>query len=724
MTLPTAGHQTGAQSSHGAGIARQISAGAIVGLSAVIYSISYGALLFSGRLSPFVGVGVAVALVTAVIGALFGLLSEEGAFISGPDSNTISVMAGVLAVMGSVAHSSVMGLQIAMQTILFTSIVCAVVFYLLARMRLADLVRYIPFSVMAGFLASTGWLMSSGALNIISGTPLSIAGMEELFTHPLRADLFFGIGVAAALYWLARRVSGAVLIPLVMIAATLIVNLFLASGICSGGPCEPGYWMFTGLQNTQWMPPWTLDPGAVNVLKLIESLPSVLVVSFVGLLTILLSLASLEMNFRREFDLNRVLRTHAATSGIAALLGGFTGILSIGRTTLNRSAGGGALSGVVAALICLAMLLGAGGLISYVPKAALGGLVLYLGVNMLRQWLWDLRKFASRAELAEIVLILTLVANYGYLTGFSAGLVISCLIFVVTYSGIPLASLVTDLSLFTSSVVRPGHQVDILRAHGQRTMIYRLSGYVFFGSANKIDLMFQARDIGSVEGVVLDFSDVSGIDRSAIGVFQRILRRYGDLPLRFYFVHSAANDEQLHSISQDSEAARNVGYFPSLDHALEVAEENLISRHAPDDGVNSWFDFLDIQADRATFLGYCEARSVAADEVLCHDGEFSDSIYFVESGSFDVIKMSGKSPLRLAKLSKGAMAGEMAFYTGAARTASIVAVEDSRVQILHRDALLRMRTEHPSLAMRFDHMVIRKLAGSLERTNTLIATLG
>ena len=65
-----------------------------------------------------------------------------------------------------------------------------------------------------------------------------------------------------------------------------------------------------------------------------------------------------------------------------------------------------------------------------------------------------------------------------------------------------------------------------------------------------------------------------------------------------------------------------------------------------------------------------------------------------------------------------------AFYTGAARTASIVAVEDSRVQILHRDALLRMRTEHPSLAMRFDHMVIRKLAGSLERTNTLIATLG
>lgn len=706
------------------GFARQVWAGVIVGLSAVIYSISYGALLFSGPLAGFVANGIAVALVTAVIGALFGFLSGERTFISGPHSNTISITASAMAVMVATNPAALQSPDLALEMVFCTAMVCAVVFFVTARLRLADLVRYLPFSVMAGFLASTGWLVSGGALTIISDTPLSFEGLERFVANPVRPDLFVGLAVVAALYLLAARVSSAVLIPLVLVVASLLVNLFIESGVCAGHACSRDYWMFAGLRDTQWIAPWHLDVSAEHVAALADALPSMLIVSFVGLLTVLLSLASLEMIQRKEFDLNRVLTAHAAASGIGAVLGGFVGILAIGRTTLNRSTGGGVISGVVAALICLSMLLGAGGAIAYVPKAALGGLILYLGLNILRQWLWEQRRTAGHAGFAEILLILALVANYGYLIGFAAGLAISCMIFVVTYSSIPLASLSTNLSLFTSSVVRPGHEVDILRAHGNRTVIYRLSGYVFFGSASKIDEMFQHLDVAQMEGVVLDFSDVSGIDRSAIGVFQRILRRYAERPLAFYFVHSPVNAAQLQAVTLDAEAARHVTFYPSLDRALEVAEEDLIRRHDRNEGANSWFEFLDIQADRSTFLGYCEARKVAADEVLCHDGEFSDSIYFVESGSFDVIKQSGNSRLRLAKLSMGAMAGEMAFYTGAARTASIVAVEDSSVQILHRDALLRMRTEHPSLATRFDHMVIRKLAGSLERTNRLIATLG
>lgn len=705
-------------------VARQLWAGVIVGLSAVIYSISYGALLFSGPLAGFVANGIAVALVTAVIGALFGFLSGERTFISGPDSNTISITTGALAVMAATSAAGMQSPDLALEMVFCTTVVCAAVFFITAKLRLADLVRYLPFSVMAGFLASTGWLVSSGALTIISDTPLTFEGLERFLADPVRPDLFVGLAVVATLYGLAARVSSAVLIPLVLVGASVLVNLTIESGICSGLACRREYWMFAGLRDTHWIAPWNLDVSVEHAATLLDALPSMLIVSFVGLLTMLLALASLEMIQRKEFDLNRVLTAHAATAGVGAMLGGFVGILAIGRTTLNQSTGGGAISSVVAALICLSMLLGAGGAIAYVPKAALGGLILYLGLNILRQWLWDQRGTAGSAGFAEIVLILALVANYGYLIGFAAGLAISCIIFVVTYSSIPLASLATNLSLFTSSVVRPGHQVDILRAHGQRTVIYRLSGYVFFGSASKIDEMFQHLDVAQMEGVVLDFSDVSGIDRSAIGVFQRILRRYAERPLAFYIVHSSVNAVQLQAVTLDAEAARHVTFYPSLDRALEVAEENLIRRHDRNEGANAWFDFLDIQADRATFLCYCEPRDVAADEVLCHDGEFSDSIYFVESGSFDVIKVSGRTKLRLAKLSKGAMAGEMAFYTGAARTASIVAVEDSRVQILHRDALLRMRTEHPSLATRFDHMVIRKLAGSLERTNTLIATLG
>jgi len=699
-------------------IGRQVSAGAIVGLSAVIYSISYGALLFSGPLGGLVGFGITVTLITAIIGALFGALSEEKTFISGPDSNTVSVLAGMVAVLGSVGLAG--SPNLALWTILLTTLVSGVGFFAVAKFNLAGLVRYIPFSVMAGFLASTGWLMSSGALNIISKTPLTLAGFKRLAADPIRPELGFGILVVAALYGLARRVPGAVLIPLVMVAASLVVGALSSGGYILNREA----WLFTGLQSTQWLPPWQLALDLPEAGLLLHNLPGMLVVSFVGLLTILLSVASLELSFQKEFDLNRILRMHALSAGVSALLGGFVGIISIGRTTLNRQVGGGMISGMIAAAICLAMLLGAGGLIAFIPKAALGGLVLYLGLNMLKQWLWDQRHTTTRVELAQILLILVLVANFGFLVGFAAGVLISCIIFVVTYSRIPLASLATDLSLFTSSVVRPQHQMDTLKEHGDRTVIYRLSGYVFFGSASKIDSVFQAMDITRIEGVVIDFTSVSGIDRSAIGVFQRILRRYQNAPTRFYFVHAESNRESLQSLSLDKAAGRHVTYFPSLDHALETAEESIISRHGQAMGESTSFAFLTVPSDREAFQGYCELKKVAQGEYLCREGEYSNEVFFVERGSLDIIKaIEEGTTLRLAKLHQGAIAGELAFSTGEARTASIMAVTESSVFVLHKDALARMRTQHPGLATQFDHMVIRKISQSLARTNRLIATL-
>ena len=48
---------------------------------------------------------------------------------------------------------------------------------------------------------------------------------------------------------------------------------------------------------------------------------------------------------------------------------------------------------------------------------------------------------------------------------------------------------------------------------------------IFFWSASKIELIFHEIERQNIDNILLDFSDVIGIDRSAIGVFRRILRR-------------------------------------------------------------------------------------------------------------------------------------------------------------------------------------------------------
>ena len=94
-----------------------------------------------------------------------------------------------------------------------------------------------------------------------------------------------------------------------------------------------------------------------------------------------------------------------AASGVSAALCGFVPVLSIGRSLLNQRAGGGRVGGLIAAALCLATLFGAGAVISYIPTAALGGLVLFLGLGMLKQWLWDPWRTASRVELAQITVL-------------------------------------------------------------------------------------------------------------------------------------------------------------------------------------------------------------------------------------------------------------------------------------------------------------------------------
>jgi CRP-like cAMP-binding protein len=148
--------------------------------------------------------------------------------------------------------------------------------------------------------------------------------------------------------------------------------------------------------------------------------------------------------------------------------------------------------------------------------------------------------------------------------------------------------------------------------------------------------------------------------------------------------------------------------FATLDHAVEAAEADILAqwgRGAPD---REGFDFLDATS-RTIFLSHCEQRRVPAGTRLCTQGERSDAMFFVASWSCEVLRQDEEgNTLRLAKLTPGAMAGELAFYSGEPRAASIVAASEGAVR--------------PDIASAFDRMVIGKLSHDLMRMNKLAAT--
>ena len=686
--------------------------------------MTWGALLFAGPLERFLGYGLTTALMALLVGSLIGWASREKALMAGVDSNSTSLLASALAGLGAAQLVPGDLLHVALAVVFATSLVCALTFWAMSQRGLANIVRFVPFPVMAGFLASSGWLLVIGAMTILTGTPLTVENAPAL-VHDAWQAVASGVVVALVLIGLSSRLPGSVLMPVVIVVATAAVHAVLSSPLCPADACEPSRWLFPSPPPASWLPPWKLQLD-FDALKVVASfLPTMLVVAFVALLAVTLTLASLEIELHREFDLGHELRVHAGAATLAGGLGGMIATASISRTALNRRSGGTGVAGLVSAGMALAMLLGASQLMGYVARAALGGLVLYLGISMLRQWVWDVRRTARPVELLQILLIVAITARHGFIAGFGAGVLIACVTFVVTYSRIPLTDLATHLGVMRSSVVRSPGQERTLAAHGERVPVYRLGGYVFFGSASKIDAMFKERLVGTAEAVVLDFSRVSGIDTSALAVFQRILRRHAGSKVTFHFVYGPPTRLQLVALGLTPGGTLNLKFHDSLDRALEAAEEALLEGHeeaVQDQTMMRSASSLDW---RSPFEAYLETREIAENEALFHEGDRSDEVYFVESGRFDVLKRvgSGSTPVRLAKVRHGALLGEIAFYLGEPRSATIVATRPSQVRVMRRAALQRMRSERPELATQFDHMVIRSMAGSLKRTTQMVTTL-
>ena len=67
---------------------------------------------------------------------------------------------------------------------LVVTVLCGVVFLVLGTFRLGNLVRFVPYPVVGGFLAGTGWLLFKGGIYVASGVLAAPAHVRDLLASP------------------------------------------------------------------------------------------------------------------------------------------------------------------------------------------------------------------------------------------------------------------------------------------------------------------------------------------------------------------------------------------------------------------------------------------------------------------------------------------------------------------------------------------------------------
>src|SRR5215468_3665632 len=193
-----------------------ISAGSVVAIFTVIASVSFASLIFAPPLDPFVASGIRVALTTAVVaGAWVALTSSYTGAIAIPQDRVAPILAiltaGIAAQMPSATPQD--KCLAVLSAIILVSLTTGLFLYLLGRFQLGNLIRYIPYPVIGGFLAGSGWLLVMGGIRVATGLPvrLGILFHKDLLLHWAPAAVF-----GAVLFWILRRAKKQFYIPVLL----------------------------------------------------------------------------------------------------------------------------------------------------------------------------------------------------------------------------------------------------------------------------------------------------------------------------------------------------------------------------------------------------------------------------------------------------------------------------------------------------------------------------
>ncbi|NNF21870.1 MAG: SulP family inorganic anion transporter, partial [Saprospiraceae bacterium] len=202
-------------------------------------------------------------------------------------------------------------------------------------------------------------------------------------------------------------------------------------------------------------------------------------------------------------------------NSIAALFGGIPGAGATIRTVVNINSGGVTkLSGMVAGLLLLVVLLLLGPVASKIPAAVLAGILVTVGIGVMDyKGLKHIRRM-PKSEVVVMFLVLFLTVFVGLIEAVAIGLILSSLLFMKKISDvIEHRTNSAPLQDFTREMpwVDEG---DIIERMGQKVYIKHLEGALFFGFASRFQDMIKA--LPELEVVVIRMDKVPYVDQSGL----------------------------------------------------------------------------------------------------------------------------------------------------------------------------------------------------------------
>lgn len=690
-------------------------AGCVVSLVGLSFYLSSASLLFQGALAPWLPGAIGAAFLGgALLSVLAAWRGSQPLAAAGPEPATVPVLAALTAaVAGSTSGPALLPTTVVVLAL--GALAVGAAWWVIGRARAGNLMRYIPYPVIGGFLAAVGWLLCTGGLAVAAGVPLRWAALGQLLEPGVAARLAAGLAVGLVLWWGGARIKHVLALPAMLLGITALLHAGLAAAGIGLDAARAQGWLLARIDSA--LPPWPLAPAlllAVDwgvVAQQGGLLLSLVIVSAIGLL---LSVGSLEVAFDARADVNHDLRNLGAGNLACALTGGLAGGISISRSIANQAAGAsGSGSGWVQAAICGLALVGGGPVLALIPRPLLGGLLVAIGLGMLKAWVLDSRARVSRNEHLTVLAMLVATALLGFLPAVCIGVLACCVDFALASARLPPVRRMLARSAWPGRAEHGPAATRALADAGAGMRIVELQGVLFFGSATRL-----VDELGAVLAerpppawLLLDFQRVPALDSSAAQMLLKLDKA----------VRKAGAQLHCSGLSADNRRVlQAAGYAPGgpqlhgdIDDAVRVWDDRVLAGHnsaAAD--VDAWLaQELGSAAAAQQVLAHFDTLQLAVGQRLFAQGDAPDALYLLAEGR--LVARVGAATVRT--LNAGSVVGEMGLFRSVPRSAGVVADAPCRVLRLNRSGLQALEAASPALALALHRLLIRQLAGRLEQ---------
>ena len=516
------------------------------GLNSAIVALPQ-ALAFGVATGFGAGAGIWGAIILCFVA---GLLGSKIPMISGPTGPMTIVVASVAASLSHDMHA--VGIVI----------MFAALFQLLFSVTsISDIVKYVPYPVISGFMNGVGIIIILLQLNPLIGYPAVSNSFEGIKSFILNLNSInipaFALGMLTLLivFGVPKKINKYVPSQIIALIFCTLISIKLGLDVPKISEITVGF--------------PKIEIPVFNLSQAAEYIPYALTLAIVLSAESMLTGLVADSLTKSRHNPKTLLFSQGLGNVACALTGSLCGTAATMRTVAALNAGATTkLAAVINPVILCFLLFKFSGFVAEIPLAVLAGILIKIGYDIIDVKLLKVLKFAPKDDLYVLALVFLLTVFYNLIFAVGAGITLAALLYAKRVAD---KANIVQKSVYDKDIMKLEKILETDYEHKIR--VVHITGQFFFGSATQLISKFE--DVLGTKCIIINYEADDLLDISAIFALEDIIIRLKSQHIKILMV--IKNEQVLNQLSSHSvisQIGEDKIFYNELD-AIEFAKNSL-----------------------------------------------------------------------------------------------------------------------------------------------------